>query len=97
MDKIKDLQSKQGKVILEADVIEIGQIREFNKFGKVGKVANAKIKDATGQITLTLWNEEIEKVKMGAKIKINNGYVNEWQGEKQITAGRFGNIEIISS
>ena len=97
MHKIKDLQAKQGKIILEADVIEIGQTREFNKFGKTGRVANAKIKDTTGEIKLTLWNDEIDKIKTGSKIKINNGYVNEWQGEKQITAGRFGNIEIISS
>ena len=95
MHKIKELQAKQGKVILEADVVNVGTIREFNKFGKSGRVANATIKDGTGEIKLTLWNDEIDKVKEGKKIKINNGYVNEWQGEKQITAGRFGNIEIL--
>lgn len=95
MDKIKDLQSKQGKVILEADVLEIQNPKEFTKFGKTGRVANATISDATGKIKLTLWNEEIDKVKAGSKIKINNGYVNEWQGEKQITAGRFGSIELL--
>ena len=95
MMKIKDLQVKQGKVEIEAEVIEVGEIREFNKFGKTGRVANAKIKDDSGEITLTLWNEEIDKVKVGSKIKVVNGYVNEWQGEKQLTAGKFGNIEVI--
>ena len=32
MDKIKDLQAKQGKVEIEATVIEISAPREFNKF-----------------------------------------------------------------
>ena len=95
MHKIKDLQAKQGKVILEANVVEIGAPREFNKFGKTGRVANATIEDDTGKIKLTLWNDEIDKVKTGVKVKINNGYVNEWQGEKQITAGRFGSIEVL--
>ncbi len=92
---IKDLQPKQGKVEIEAEVIEVSPPRSFNKFGKEGKVANAKIKDASGTITLTLWNEEIDKVKVGSKIKIVNGYVSEWQGEKQLSAGRFGQIEVL--
>ena len=91
---IKDLQPKQGKVDIEAEVIEVSPVREFNKFGKIGRVANAKIKDESGSITLTLWNEEIDKVKVGSKIKITNGYVSEWQGEKQVSAGKFGQIEI---
>ena len=96
MDKIKDLYAKQGKVEIEATVKELGQIREFNKFGKTGKVCNAKIEDDSGSITLTLWNDEIEKIKAGSKIKITNGYVSEWQGEKQISAGKFGKLEIIT-
>ncbi len=96
MDKIKDLQAKQGKVILEAQVVEVGSSREFTKFGKSGRVAKATIEDDTGKIKLTLWNDEIDKVKAGVKIKIQNGYVNEWQGEKQITAGRFGSIDLLS-
>ena len=94
MGLIKDLQAKQGKVEIEAEVVELGPVREFNKFGKTGRVANAKIKDNSGSIVLTLWNEEIDKIKAGAKIKIINGYVNEWQGEKQLSAGKFGQIEV---
>ena len=97
MDKIKDLQAKQGKVEIEANVKELGPVREFNKFGKTGKVCNAKIEDDSGSMTLTLWNEEIEKVKLGLKIRITNGYVSEWQGEKQISAGKYGKIEIIEN
>ena len=97
MNKIKDLYPKQGKVEIEATVKELGQVREFNKFGKIGKVCNAKIEDDSGSITLTLWNDEIDKVKIGSKIKITNGYVSEYQGEKQISAGKFGKLEIISN
>ena len=95
VDKIKDLQAKQGKVILQADVVEVSTSKEFTKFGKTGRVAKATIQDDTGKIKLTLWNDEIDKVKAGTKIKIQNGYVNEWQGEKQITAGRFGSIDVL--
>ncbi|MBW2992346.1 hypothetical protein KY345_03975 [Candidatus Woesearchaeota archaeon] len=94
---IKDLQPKQGNVEVEAEVVDKGEIREFQKFGKIGRVCNAKIKDSTGTIALTLWNEQIDQVKIGDKIKITNGYVNEWQGEMQLTTGKFGKLEVLES
>lgn len=95
--EIKELQPKQGNVDIVAEVTEKGEIREFEKFGKQGSVCNAKIKDATGEIALTLWNEQIEQVNVGDTVHITNGYVNEWQGEMQLTSGKFGKIEVEGS
>ena len=92
---IKDLQAKQGNVDLVLDVVDVGEVREFEKFGRAGKVANAIAKDETGDVKLTLWNEDIEKVKAGDKVKITNGYVSEWQGELQLGTGKFGTLEVI--
>ncbi len=93
--QIKDLKPKQGNVDITVDVVDVGDVREFNKFGKPGRVSNAIAKDETGDIKLTLWNEDIEKVKAGDKIKLTNGYVNEWQGEMQLTTGRMGKLEVV--
>ena len=93
--KISELQPRQGKVDIEVEVVSMGDIREFSKFGKSGRVCNATVKDDSGEIQLTLWNEDIDKVKPGMKLKIENGYVNEWQGEKQLTTGRFGKLEVV--
>jgi replication factor A1 len=92
---IKDLQARQSGVDIIVDVVDVSTPRDFQKFGKPGKVANATVKDETGTIKLTLWNDEIGKVKKGAKLHITNGYVNEWQGEKQLTTGRFGKMEVV--
>ena len=89
---ISDLKPKQGDVNVTFDVVEVGEVREFQKFGKPGRVANAKVKDATGEITLTLWNEQIDQVKTGDKIELKDGFVNEWQGNLQLTAGRKGTL-----
>ena len=94
--KIAELQVRQGSVELEAEVTEISPARTFEKFGKSGKVASAKIKDDTGSVTLTLWNEQVDQVKVGSKVKIIDGFVNEWQGEKQLTTGRKGKLEVLS-
>ncbi|RLE39359.1 hypothetical protein DRJ17_01400 [Candidatus Woesearchaeota archaeon] len=92
---IKDLYPKQGKVDLIAEVIEKGEVREFEKFGQKGRVCNAKIKDQTGEIKLTLWNEDIDRVNVGDTIHIKNGYVSEFQGEMQLSAGKYGSMEVI--
>ena len=56
--KISELQPRQGKVEIEAEVIDKGEVRTFEKFGKEGRVCNAKIKDDSGEMTLSLWNEQ---------------------------------------
>ncbi|MBI4144019.1 DNA-binding protein [Candidatus Woesearchaeota archaeon] len=93
---IAELQAGQGKVDIEAEVIEVEQPRTFEKFGKQGRVANATIKDDSGEIKLTLWNDQVDTIKPGTKIKITNGYVSEFKGEKQLTTGKFGKLEILS-
>jgi replication factor A1 len=92
--EIKDLQAKQGSVEVVGEITEKGDVREFNKFGKSGRVCNAKLKDASGEIKLSLWNEQIDQVNVGDMVRITNGYVSEWQGELQLTTGKFGNLEI---
>jgi len=92
--EIKDLKPRQGSVEVVGEVTEKGDVREFEKFGKSGRVCNAKIKDASGEIALTLWNEQIDQVNVGDTVHITNGYVNEWQGEMQLTTGKFGKMEV---
>ena len=93
--EIKDLKPKQGKVNMVVEVTEMGDVREFTKFGKTGRVCNATVKDATGETKITLWNEDIDLMKVGDKVKIENGWVNEFQGQLQITKGKFGKFEVV--
>lgn len=94
---IAELNPGQGKVDLEAQVIAKHDERTFEKFGKQGKVCNAEIQDNSGKITLTLWNEQVDQVKVGDKVKITNGWVSEWRGEPQLSTGKFGQLEILES
>ncbi len=95
--KISELEANQGKIEIEAEVNEMGEVREFEKFGRQGRVCNATVKDDSGEIKLTLWDDQIDQVKEGDKVKISNGYVKEWQGEKQLSVGKYGTMEVISS
>lgn len=93
MVNISELNAGQGNVDVEGTVNEVGEKRTFNKFGKELTVVNAMLKDDSGSIKLSLWNEDADRFKEGDKIKIINGYVTEFQGEKQLTSGKFGRIE----
>ncbi|MBS3136343.1 DNA-binding protein [Candidatus Woesearchaeota archaeon] len=94
---VKDLKARQGNVNLVLDIAEKGDIREFEKFGNKGRVCNAKGRDETGEIKITLWNEDVEAVKEGDKIRIDNGWVSEWQGELQLSTGKSGKITVLES
>ena len=95
MAKISELKTGQGNVEIEATITEIGEIRNFNKYGRELRVADALIRDDSGTMKLTLWNNDATRFKEGDKIKVPNGYVREFQGEKQLTSGKFGTIEKI--
>lgn len=93
--KISELKTGQGKVDVQATVVSVGEVRTYNKFGKDLRVAEAVVSDGSGEIKLSLWNEDIEKVQQGKTIKITNGYVSEFRGEKQLSAGKFGKLEVL--
>ena len=91
--KISELFPRQGSVNVEGTIKEIGEVRTFDKFGKQLRVADAVLEDDSGSIKLTLWNDDVDKYKAGDKVSITNGYVGEFQGDKQLTSGKFGKIE----
>lgn len=91
--KISELNVGQGNVEVEGVLSEIGETRTFNKFGRDLSVANGMLKDDSGSIKMSLWNDDVTRFKDGDTIKVINGFVNEFQGEKQLTSGKFGSLE----
>jgi len=92
--KISELQLRQGNVELaEVEVTDKTPVREFQKFGKPGRVCNVTIKDDSGTVQLTLWNEQVDQIDVGDKLTLKDCFVGEWQGEKQVTTGRAGTVE----
>ncbi len=94
--KIADLKPNQREVNLEeVKVVELSPVRTFSRFGEPGRVCNALIKDDTGEVSFTLWDSDVDKVKEGDTLRINNAYVKEWQGRLQVNTGRRGSFEVL--
>ncbi|OGS51040.1 MAG: hypothetical protein A3K65_00885 [Euryarchaeota archaeon RBG_16_68_12] len=95
--KAKDLRAESKVDSIELTVTSKGEVREFSsRSGAVGKVCDCKVKDADGdELQVTLWNEEIERVQANDRIRISNGWVREWRGNLQVSAGRYGRLEVL--
>jgi len=94
--KISELKAGQGKVDVEVSVKDKKEPRVMEKYGKELKICSATVSDDSGDITLTLWNADVDKVNVGDKVKITNGYVSEFNGQKQLTSGKYGKLEVVS-
>ncbi len=96
--KISDLKAGATNVDLEATVVEKDDPREvITKYGKKVTVASATLKDDSGSIVLSLWGKDADGVNIGDKVKISNGYVGEFKGTPQLSAGKYGKIEVVGS
>ena len=93
--ELKDIKPNSGKIDVVVHVVTKESPRTFDKFGKKGKVCNALVQDDTAKVTLTLWNEDVDKVSVGDKVHVENGWCSEFKGEKQLSAGKFGKIEVL--
>jgi replication factor A1 len=94
--KIEELtpQSKNVKVI--GEIIEKEEPREVNfNDGTSHKVCDVTIGDETGNISLSIWDDEIEKIEKGKTYCIENGYVSVFRGKMKLNAGKFGLIKKI--
>ncbi|MGC8710188.1 MAG: OB-fold nucleic acid binding domain-containing protein [Candidatus Micrarchaeia archaeon] len=94
--KINELKAGATNVTIEATVAEKQEPREVvTKYGKRLNVANVTLKDDTGSIVLSVWGKDIETVAVGDKVRVTNGYVSEFRGTPQLSAGKWGKIEVI--
>ena len=94
--KIIDIKEGDNNVNIEAEVTEKSYAREVrSRYGRVLMVADATLKDETGIITLTLWNEQISNVMVGNKVKIENGYAKSFRNVLQLSTGKNGTLTVL--
>lgn len=94
--KVAEIGPTSRKIDVELRILEVGEARPYlRRGGGEGRVATAIGEDETGRIKVSLWDEEIDKVKAGSRIKISNGYAKLFRDEIHISAGMYGRLEVI--
>jgi len=94
--KISELRDGMRRIDIEGIISEIPEPRNVTlRTGQEARVADCILQDASGTVTLSLWNEDIDKVQVGSKIKIENGYTNSYREEVKLNVGRYGQLIIL--
>ncbi|PIN85253.1 MAG: hypothetical protein COV47_03290 [Candidatus Diapherotrites archaeon CG11_big_fil_rev_8_21_14_0_20_37_9] len=91
--KVKELQARAAVPEIELEIVSKGEVRKWANDGGSGTVCSCAGKDSTGEIQVSLWNEQTEDVNEGDKIKILNGWCSEFRGQKQVSTGKKGTLE----
>ncbi|NLN43309.1 MAG: replication factor A [Methanosarcina sp.] len=79
--KIKDVKDGMGDLNLTGKVLEISEIRTFQrKDDSSGKVGNLLLGDDTGTLRVTLWDDKTEflnQIEYGDTVELINAYARE--------------------
>lgn len=96
--KIKDLKDRTKIDEIVLTIVEKREPRDFESkwTGSSGKVCDATGQDEDGdKVSVTLWNEEIDRVPLNARIRISNGWTSKYRNTLQVSAGKFGKLEVL--
>jgi replication factor A1 len=86
-----------NNLLTEGKIVSISEPRSVKtKMGRIAEVADAMISDDTGQIKLSLWDDQINLVKQGDNITVEKGYTKEYRGEIILCIPKIGKLTINS-
>ncbi len=92
--KISELKNGSRGVEVEGVLVKKSDPRTvFTRFGKT-EVSHGELEDETGRIELVLWGEDTG-IPEGSRVKVTNGFVSSFRGTLQLSAGRYGKIEVL--
>ena len=81
MTTIDEAKNMRSGINVEGTVERKEEVRTVNtKAGSTVDVANAFLVDNGMEIKITLWAEDANNIQNGDRIKIENGYTNEFKG-----------------
>jgi len=95
---IEDAKNQRSDITLQGTIEEKGEPRTVNtKYGET-QDCDSYLKDETGRIKLTLWGEDIEKVKNGDTVSIQGAYTTTFRNEVQLNVPKKnGKLEVVSN
>ncbi len=90
---VEELSPEDDDVEITGKIAELPIPRAVSTRYGQKRIVTVVFEDDTGQIDLTLWEEEIDAIEEGANVQITGAYVREWADDIQLNIGRDGEIE----
>ena len=87
-------QMRNG-INVAGEITKLSDVRTVNlKAGGTVDTLTATLTDDAGEIALQLWADDIAKIKVGSRVKVLNGFTNEFKGQVSLSKGKFGQLEV---
>ena len=93
--KVVDLLPNEVIQRVELVVLRRYPRRLVNSANYTGSLAAACGRDETGLVGIVLWGEQVNRVKAGDVIRIENGWCRSRDGEMIVSTGRNGSLIIL--
>jgi len=97
--KISDLRLGLKSVCFKAIVTEKSDVRAVtSRFGMPLLVCSVTLSDGTGEIPLTLWNNQIATISKGDRVQLRDARVENFRGTTQLSLDRkTGGLIVLES
>ncbi len=92
--KASDVKPGMRNIDLELKVVKKEEPHTFQSDSGEGRVTTAICEDDSGQVKVSLWNDEIDKVNEGDRIRIESGYSRLFKDEVHVSAGKYGELKV---
>ena len=95
--KINEVKQGMSNVTVEGKVIDISESRQVNTRYGPKRVADAVIEDDSGQIKLSLWEDQISSIAIGDMVAVSGAYITVFRDQVQLNIPRSGKLEVVNS
>ena len=93
---IKDALKQKSPTVVGC-ITSLGEISEgTSKSGEAYRTRKGVLTDNSISVPLVLWGHDCDVVKTYDHIKIESGYVTEYQEKKHLSVGKFGTLMIVT-
>lgn len=90
--KAKDVRKDMSNISIKGKIISIEEEKRINTINGEARIARAIIEDETGRITITLWNEQIKRARIGSMVEVQRAYVVSYKGNISLNVPKNGKI-----
>ena len=95
MTGISELGPRSRGIDLKVKVVEKKEEREVTarSTGRQHRVAEFLVGDDTGCVLMSLWDDAIDSIEVGATYELKNAYINVFKNSMKLNVGKYGTME----
>jgi ssDNA-binding replication factor A large subunit len=96
--EVGKLEEGMKGIEVKGSITSVFPVKEFDKNGKKGKLKSFILSDGTGEVRVTLWNDQVDKYDLTreSEVLLSNVLISKYNEKKQLTLGFNGRMEILN-